>query len=137
MTAKQYMHKITNVRRRIRLLKERIERDYYLAEGVTAIRYDKDHVQTSQVGDRMAEIIGKIIESTQDLQNEIHQLQLYEEELIGLLLQLSETSERLLSMHYLDGVTWTDIAEQMGYERQYIYELKDKALAELDEILKA
>lgn len=137
MTARQYMHKIKALRRRIRLLSEQIERDYNMASGVTAIRYDKDVVQTSPVGDRMTNIVAKIIETTGTLEDEIHKLQIYEEELIGLLLQLDEQYERILIMHYLDGVAWSDVADKVGYERQYIYEMRDKALTQLDEILQS
>lgn len=136
MTGKQFMHRIRTIRRRIKLLEEQIERDSVLASGVGAIRYDKERVQTSPVGDRMTDIVAKIIETTDKLKEDIHCLQLIEEETIGYLVQLKEEHERVLTYHYLDGMKWKDIAYKMGYDDTYIYEIKDNALAELDEVLK-
>lgn len=135
MNAKQYMHEIRQIRRRIRLYEEQIERDTILATGVSAIRYDKINVQTSPIKDRMTDIIAKIIDATDNLKNEIHNLQIKEEELIGLLSQLKEEHERVLTYHYLDGAPWDDVAKMMGYEEHYVYQVKDKALAELDKFL--
>lgn len=134
--AELLMKNIRNTRRKIRLLKEQIERDEILAAGVSAIRYDKDKVQTSAVGDRMTVIVGKIIDATAKLQEEIYMLQLQEEEAIGYLVNLKEEHERILTYHYLDGMDWKDVADLMGYTYNYIYELKQQALAELNEVLK-
>ena len=136
MTGKEYMHKLREVRRRIRLLEEQIERDTILAAGVGAIRYDKERVQTSPEADRMADIVAKICETQDKLKNEIITLQLLEEDTIGLLVHLKEEHERVLTYHYLDGAEWSDVAKLMGYTEKYIYELKDKALDALTEVLK-
>lgn len=136
MNAKEYMHNIRQIRRRIRLLEEQIERDTILAAGVGAIRYDKINVQTSPVADRMADIIAKIIETTTKLKEEIHLLQIKEEECIGLLVQIDEQYERLLTYHYLDGYDWLEVAGLMHYTNErYCYEVRDRAFAELDELL--
>lgn len=135
MTAKQYMHEIRQIRRRIRLYEEQIERDTILAAGVGAIRYDKINVQTSVIADRMADIVAKIIETTNSLKEEIHNLQLKEEELISILCQLKEEHERILTYHYLDGASWPEVASMLGYEEHYIYEVNNKALTEMDKIL--
>jgi len=136
MNAKEYMHNIRKVRRRIRSLREQIERDTVLSSGLSAIRYDRDRVQTSTVGDRMAEIVAKIMETTNELEKEIHRFQLMEEDAISLLSNLKEEHERVLVYHYLDGVDWQDVADMMGYHDKYIYDVKNKALEELDEVLK-
>lgn len=135
MTSKEYMHQIRQIRRRIRLLEEQIERDTILAAGVGAIRYDKVNVQTSPVADRMADIVAKIIETTDKLKEEIHNLQIKEEELIGVLSQLKEEHERVLTYHYLDGASWSEVAYMVGYDEHYVYQLKDAALAEMDKFL--
>lgn len=135
MTGKEYMHDIRKIRRKIRLLEEQIERDTILAAGVSAIRYDKDRVQTSPVGDRMTEIVAKIIETTDKLKAEIYDLQLHEENLIGYLSSMPEEYERILSYHYLDGVDWPEVGMMMHYSGKYIYEVKEKALEELTKVL--
>lgn len=136
MTGHDFMKRMRNTRRRIRLIEEQIERDSILAAGVGAIRYDKDRVQTSPVQDRMTEIVARIIESTEELKDEITRMQVFEKEARHYLLMLPEEYERALSYHYMDDYSWVKIAEMLGYEEHYIYELKNKALDELTEKLK-
>ena len=136
MTAKEYMHNIGQIRRRIRYLREQIERDTVLASSLSAIRYDRDRVQTSPVGDRMTEIVAKIIETTHKLEKEIHDFQMLEEEASSLMSNLKEEYERVLTYHYLDGVDWQEVARMMNYHDKYIYDLKDQALNELDAVIR-
>lgn len=137
LDALDYMRGIRLLRRRIKLLEEQIERDTILAAGVSAIRYDKDRVQTSPIQDRMTEIVAKIIETTDKLKESIYDLQVKEEEVIGYLTQIDEQYERILTYHYLDGIDWTEVADLMRYENsRYVYEVRDKALQALDVVLK-
>jgi len=135
MTGLEFMHNIKQIRRRIRLLEEQIQRDTILAQGVGAIRYDKDHVQTSPVQDRMTDIVATIIETTEQLKIEISKLQNAELKARVMLIQLSEEHERVLTYHYLEDLSWLNVANKMGYNDNYIYEIKDKALLELDKVL--
>lgn len=136
MNAKEYMHNIRSTRRKIRAIQDQIERDRNLAGGMTAIRYDKDRVQTSPVGDRMADIVAKIIETTDKLEQEIQSFQLMEEDAISILLNLRDEHERVLTYHYLDDLEMSKVAMIMGYNERYIYDIKDRALEELEKELK-
>ena len=136
MTGKEYMHQSKICRRKIRLLEEQIERDTTLAQGVGAIRYDKVNVQTSPVQDRLTDIIDRIIKSTEELQKEISKLQDFERETGKYLLLLDEKYERVLSLHYLNNMSWCMVAEKLGYDDVYIYEIKNKALDALTKVLK-
>lgn len=136
MTGKEYMKQIQIARRGIRLLSEQIERDSVLASGVKAIRYDVDKVQTSPVGDRMTDIVAGIASATDELKKKIEELQEKENEARGYLIRLREEHERVLVYHYFDSMRWEDVAEKMNYSDTYVYDLKNKALDELTEILK-
>jgi len=136
MTGEQYMNNIGKVRREIRLLMEQIERDTILASGVKAIRYDLDKVQTSP-SDRMPDIVATITITTDKLYKRIEELQQLEESARSLLLQLRAEHERVLVMRYFDEMSWENIAEKIGYNDKYIFELKDRALNELTQILQS
>lgn len=136
MTGKEYMENIRRVRRDVRLLMEQIERDSTLAQGVTAIRYDVDRVQTSPVGDRMGDIVAKIVETTNTLHERIIYLQNLEEEARAMLLKLDEEHERVLVYRYIDEMSWTSVAEKMGYSEKHVFTICDKAMAELDILVK-
>ena len=135
MTGREYMETIQRVRRRIRLLTEQIARDYVIASEVTAIRYDKDKVQTSPIGDRMVEIVARIDETADKLKAEIERLQELEGDAIHLLINLKEEHERVLTLHYIEDKGLMEVAELMGYSERYIFELRSKALTELDSLI--
>ena len=135
MTGQEFMRQIKKIRRKIRLLSEQIERDTVLASGVGTIRYDKVSVQTSPIQDRMTDIVANIIQSTDEYEYQIKLLQKQEAQARSLLIQLTECHERVLSLHYLDGLSWSQVAVKLNYDDGYIYEVKDKALNELTKVL--
>ena len=114
---------------------EQIARDYVIASEVTAIRYDKDKVQTSPIGDRMVEIVARIDETADKLKAEIERLQELESDAIHLLINLKEEHERVLTLHYIEDKGLMEVAEIMGYSERYIFELRSKALTELDSLI--
>ena len=135
MTGKEYMERIRNVRREIRLLQEQILRDTVYASNVKAIRYDVDRVQTSPDGDRMADIISGIVGAEDKLYKKVKYLMKKEDEARTYLVQLREEHERVLVLHYLDGMKWEDVAAKVGYDDKYIYDVKKNALDELTQLL--
>jgi len=135
MTGKEYMERIRNVRREIRLLEEQILRDTVYASNVKAIRYDVDRVQTSPDGDRMADIISGIVGAEEKLHDKIRDLMKQEDEARQLLIQLREEQERVLVLHYFNGLKWDDVAEQTGYSLSRVYEIKNDGLNELTQLL--
>ena len=135
MTGKEYMERIRNVRREIRLLEEQILRDTVYASNVKAIRYDVDRVQTSPDGDRMADIISGIVGAEEKLHDKIRDLMKQEDEARQLLIQLREKQERVLVLHYFNDLKWDDVAEQTGYSLSRVYEIKNDGLNELSQLL--
>lgn len=135
MTGRDYMETIRRVKREIRLLMEQIERDSVIAQGVTAIRYDVDRVQTSPVSDRMGDIVARITETTELLYDRISLLQGLEEDARRLLVNLKPEHERVLVYRYIDDMGWAQVSERIGYNEKYIFTLRDSALNELDMLI--
>ena len=135
MTGKEYLEQIRNVRREIRLLQEQILRDTVYASNVKAIRYDVDRVQTSPDGDRMADIISGIVGAEDKLYKKVTDLMQKEEEARQYLIQLREEYERVLVLHYFEGLKWEDVADKIGYDDKYIYDVKNRALDALTQLL--
>jgi len=129
------METIRRVKREIRLLMEQIERDSVIAQGVTAIRYDVDRVQTSPVSDRMGDIVARIAETTELLYDRISLLQGLEEDARRLLVNLKPEHERVLVYRYIDDMGWAQVSEKIGYNEKYIFTLRDSALNELDMLI--
>jgi DNA-directed RNA polymerase specialized sigma24 family protein len=137
MTGKEYMERIRNVRREIRLLQEQILRDTVYASNVKAIRYDVDRVQTSPEGDRMADIISGIVGNEDKLYKKVKDLMKQEDDARKYLLQLREEQERVLVLHYFNDLKWDDVAEQTGYSLSRVYEIKNEGLNKLTDVLKS
>jgi len=135
MTGRDYMETIRRVKREIRLLMEQIERDSVIAQGVTAIRYDVDRVQTSPVSDKMGDIVARITETTELLYDRISLLQGLEEDARRLLVNLKPEHERVLVYRYIDDMGWAQVSEKIGYNEKYIFTLRDSALNELDMLI--
>jgi len=135
MTGRDYMETIRRVKREIRLLMEQIERDSVIAQGVTAIRYDVDRVQTSPVSDKMGDIVARIAETTELLYDRISLLQGLEEDARRLLVNLKPEHERVLVYRYIDDMGWAQVSEKIGYNEKYIFTLRDSALNELDMLI--
>lgn len=135
MTGKEYMKQIRDIHREIRLLEEQIIRQEVYASSARAIRYDLDKVQTSPEGDSMAMIVSDIVEATYKLRDKILTLMKKEDEARLYLVKLREEHERVLVLHYFDGLKWEDVAEKIGYDDKYIYDVKNKALDELTQVL--
>ena len=129
------METIRRVKREIRLLMEQIERDSVIAQGVTAIRYDVDRVQTSPVSDKMGDIVARITETTELLYDRISLLQGLEEDARRLLVNLKPEHERVLVYRYIDDMGWAQVSEKIGYNEKYIFTLRDSALNELDMLI--
>lgn len=135
MTGKEYMQHIRHVRRDINFLIDQIERERVLAENVKAIRYDIDHVQTSPIGDRMTDVVADIIEVSEKLKDRIDEYLALEDEARNYLTLLKVEHERVLVLHYFDGMKYDNIADKLMYSERYVYELRDRALEELTEVL--
>ena len=135
MTGKEYMDEIRKIRRKVRALREQILKNTTLASSVKAIRYDIDKIQSSPDGEHMTDLIAEIIAEEQKLHKEIAKLMVKEKEARDYLLKLKEEHEIILTLHYLDGISWDDIAQKRNYNEKYIYDLRKKALDELTEVL--
>lgn len=135
MNGKEYMQRIKNLRLKIFIIEQKIVSNITEAEGVSAIRYDKDKVQVSPDGDRMTDIVAKIIELNEELYDQIDKLQKRLDEAQIFLEQLREEHTKVLVYYYFNNLSWEHIADKMGYNEKYIYELRDRALNELTEVL--
>ena len=104
MTAKQYLGEIHALRRRARGLKLREEELRTAAEGLRAIVYDKDKVQTSVVN-RFDGIMAELMEVQTKYAKEIRMcmkmIQIREDQIAGL---ENERHRDILRMRYIEEV---------------------------------
>lgn len=129
MTAKEYLSKIQTYRRTVQTYADRIEELYHDASGLRAIVYDKDRVQVSPE-DRMEKVFIKIeAEAEKYARARIR----YERELhkrIDMIGTLDNPQYiKLLTLRYVDGLRWEEIACTMSYSFRHVTRLHGQALA--------
>lgn len=96
-----------------------------------AIRYDKDKVQTSP-DDPMSKIVAEVYE----LEKEMSQIQIAKskrvEEIYKDIRSVALEEERTaLTMRFVNRISVSDIAEQMGYSEKRIYQFMDQGAAQI------
>lgn len=134
MTAKEYLSEIQKYRRNAEDLAERAEELRVQAEGVKAITYDKDRVQTS-VTNRTEEIIAKLADVQEEYAQAIADYHAAADRREHQISQLSNPVEaRVLSLKYCVGKSWDDIADAIGYTYRHTTRIHGEALQSFGEL---
>ena len=129
MTAKEYLSKIQGYKQTLQKYVDRIEELYADASGLKAIVYDKDRVQVFPE-DRMEKIFIKI---EAEVEKYARARIRYERELhkrIDMIGALDNAQYiQILTLRYIDGKRWEEIACLMNYSFRHVTRLHGQALA--------
>ena len=94
-------------------------------------------VQTSASGDAMLNSVIRMVEATEQLQEEKARCdQALQEVLTAINAVADETQKAVLTMRYVEGLAWTDIQEQINYERTQTLVIHGRALEEVNRWLR-
>lgn len=140
MTANQqkadhYLMQIRNADKEMRQIFEQIQFLRYKASGMGAIRYDKDHVQTSPE-DMVCECIAQAVQLENKLfarNRKLHDSLTHTNEILQL--WNDNNNARLITIYYLNHGSMGDVAEQIGCSSRNAYFIKLKALEEFSKHL--
>ena len=129
MTAKQYLGQIRYLNRRVERLIDGIEYLHQKMSQVSAIRYDKDTVQSSPELDPMGEIYVQIEEKEKELADEL----LRRDEIVARITAMQDPRHvDVLYARYVGDTphppTWEKIADMIGYSERQIRRLHGRAL---------
>ena len=131
MKPKEYLSKVMQLKRRYQNALEELEYVKSMASGVTAIRYDKDQVQTSPNNDQMANYMIRLEKA------ENRALKLSEEYFDQAILIRDQINSitpcnysDILYLRYVQGMRLREIADELNYEYGTIRILHGKALVE-------
>ena len=90
-------------------------------------------VQTSASGDAMLNSVIRMVEATEQLQEEKARCdQALQEVLTAINAVADETQKAVLTMRYVEGLAWTDIQEQINYERTQTLVIHGRALEQVN-----
>lgn len=126
--SERYLLRIRNADREMKLLYEQIQYLRYKASGMGAIRYDKDHVQTSPE-DMVCEAIAEAVM----LENKLfgRSRQLHDDlERTNEILNLwdHDNYARAIEVYYLNHGSMGDVAHAINRSGRTAYRIKEEAL---------
>ena len=131
---KSFLQSIRNTRREIEYFSDMVE-ELRTSLLPSAIRYDKDRVQTSPEADPMTDILEKVAVYEQKIRDHLQYLLDDYNFASELIMQLERPEYRqVLHHYYLDSSRpkWAQVAEKMGYTEQRVYQIHNDAIDELD-----
>jgi DNA-directed RNA polymerase specialized sigma subunit len=137
MTAKEYLSQA-------RILDKLIDADIHELERLRALStslgtqdYSQDRVQTSGTGDKLCEIVAKIVDLQVKINKEIDQYVKLKEQIKEKISSLNNTDYKLLlQMRYINGEKWEQIALNMEYSYRHTTRLHGEALIAIKDVLK-
>lgn len=128
MTTKEYFARYKDLRRDVSALAER--RDYYLqlAQKCTTA-YGQVSGGGSGDGSKVSRNVDKAVDKARELEQRIAELVDLEEEIEEVIARVpDQTARAILTYRYINGWELRDIADKMGYARDYMRHLHGDAL---------
>lgn len=131
MTAKEYLSQYQGLQRRIRSKQDEIEQIKTLMEGLAAIRYDKDKVESSPTNDQMINGMIRIEEISNKIARDVSEAAALVDEITDRISRVKQNSlEMVLREHYINGLTFESICVNYHYEYRSIITMHGRALQE-------
>ena len=133
--AENYLKAIREVEKSLKSKRDELEALRYKASGAGAIRYDRDHVQTSPQ-DYLAMAMADIIEIDKQIKEDELSIEDMKGQAYSIVRRMTKADCRtLIEWFYLNGVSMIDVAEKMHLSERSAYYLKDDALEEFGSIM--
>ena len=115
-------------------LREQITRleAYRLSPGVAA--YGSEHVKSSTRGDGMLDALIRMDELVFMYRQEANAALALQADFERALASLSPLEKRIMRYYYLDALTWTEVAAQVGYSTRHVMRIAKRAEQKFDQI---
>ncbi len=137
MDAKQYLAQAYYLDKRINSKIEQVASLRELASKATASIHAERVSGTSQRSP-MENAVLKLIDLEYEINDDIDRLVDLKRELNAFISEIDNQAYRIvLELRYLNGNTWEEVADVMGYDLRWIYRLHGKALAEAERAINA
>ena len=135
-TAESYLKIIRDDDRALKGKKDELDALRYRASGAGAIRYDKDHVQTSP-----QDYLSMAMDDIVRIEKEILEMEADVEKMKGsayaIIRKLHQDDHRtILEWYYLNGLSMSNTAERMNIAERTAYYLREDALESFGRMIK-
>lgn len=128
MNAKEYLQQYRDANDAIDANLDQIHRLRELATKTTQVM-TPDRVQSSGAQDKVAVIVGKIVDMEREVDAEIDQMQTLKRKVQDVIAIVPDAKQRaVLTRRYINGQTWERIAVDLDLSYQWVCELHGRAL---------
>lgn len=129
MTAKEYLSQIRKAEIMIQIRAQELQKLKEDTAYISAIRYDKARVQTSQDGSGFSKAVEESVSLQLEIEKRIQRLTKKRHDIITQIEGLKNTNHiELLKLRYIDGERFEAIACSMGYSFDRIRHMHGEAL---------
>lgn len=133
--AENYLLAIRHKGRAVKSLQQEKEALELSASGMSAIRYDKDKVQSSPIN-RLEIFMTDIIQKSEEIEELLAELDELKTNAYYLIRQIDNTDARtLLELYYICNVHMIEIIERLHVSERTAYYIKEEALERFGELL--
>lgn len=131
LAKKRYLKQIKYLESNINAKHEQLQQLKQLTTVVNGISYN-EKVQTSKQGDKAYEIVDKIVDLENEINNDIDRLVNLKIDIMRCIDDIEEPEYRLvLTLRYVNLYQWDSIADFMHYSLKHIYRIHKRALSRL------
>lgn len=127
--ADRYLMQIRNASKELTAIIFRIDYLRYKASGAAAIRYDKDHVQTSPE-DMMCQAMAEAVDLENRLSDRHKQLQTMRAHTENIISLWNNNNAVCIKAYYLEQGSMSDVAQQCKCTNRHAYRIKADALTQ-------
>lgn len=132
MTAKKYLSQLWELDRKIQQRTHQVEELKLLAMGTGSIG-NGERVQTSTAGDQLSASVARYVDLQRRVEEMIDRYIDKKTKIIGQIQQIDDDRyEKILFLRYVQGESFSDISDQMGYAYKWTIDLHGHALKEFD-----
>lgn len=137
MTIKQYLRRIERLDEIVKSKLEQIDRLRDLLTKITSCP-SIDGVKTNNNPDKIGVTVAKIVDLENEINKTVNELIDLKREVIRMIDSVETADCRLLlTLRYINGKTWEEIAEEMNLSYQWVSgRLHNQALVALDNVLR-
>lgn len=134
MNVKEYLSQAIWLNQRINRKLEQANSLRTLASKVTTT-FGEERVQSTKNQSPMEEIIVKLVDLENEVNEDIDQLIKLKAEIVETINKVDDPIYQLvLQIRYIDGKTWEEVAKSIGYDRRTIFRIHGKALKEIEKL---
>lgn len=136
MNAQQWLEQVRKLDQLIDAKIAERDRLVALATDISAKPIDgMPYTNTGTVSQKMQNAVINLVELEKEINRLIDRYVDYKKRVCDLLEKLAVTEYGVLHRHYIRGMTWEKVAEDMGYSTMQIWRIKKKGLKNLEMLL--